>query len=58
VGSADIARDNGFSTWIGASPSKYLDLELGYTRSVHYDLNTVSFEIGVNVGRLAKRARK
>jgi hypothetical protein len=58
VGGADIARDNGFSTWIDASPSKYLDFELGYTRSVHYDLNTVSFGIGVNVGKLAKRARK
>ncbi len=54
VGTADIARDHGASAWIGASPNAYLDFELGYTRSVQYDLNTVSFSVGVNVGRLVR----
>jgi hypothetical protein len=49
TGSADIARDNGFSAWIDASPGRVVDLELGYTRSVHYDLNAVSFSIGFNL---------
>ncbi len=57
IGNADIARDNGFSAWVDASPIPYLDLEVGYDRSVHYDLNTVSFGVGINVGSLAKRAR-
>jgi len=56
TGSADIARDNGFSTWLDASLNSYVDAELGYTRSVHYDLNSVSFSIGFNVGRLAHRS--
>jgi hypothetical protein len=28
---------------------------LGYTRSVNYDLNAVSFGVGINVGYLARR---
>jgi hypothetical protein len=55
TGSADIARDNGFSGWLDASPSPLLDFELGYTHSVHYALDTVSFGIGVNIGSLAGR---
>jgi len=54
TGSASIASDNGFSTWVDASLNKYMDAELGYTRSVHYDLNSVSFSLGLNVGRLLR----
>jgi hypothetical protein len=54
TGSADIAKDNGFSAWVGANPAPYLDMQLGYTRSTHYDLNSVSFTVGVNVGYLAR----
>jgi hypothetical protein len=55
TGSAALARDYGFSACIDANPRPYLDLELGYTRSVNYDLNAVSFGVGVNVGYLARR---
>ncbi len=58
TGSSDIARDDGFSAWLDASPSKYLDLELGYTRSVHYELNTVSFGIGVNIGKMVSAVNR
>jgi hypothetical protein len=57
TGGADLARDHGFSAWVDANPASYLDLELGYTRSVNYDLNAVSFGIGINVGYLARRNR-
>ena len=56
TGSSNLAYDNGFSAWVGASPSPYLDLQLGYTRSIQYDLNSVSFSMGVNVGRLYHRS--
>jgi len=55
TGSADIARDNGFSGWFDASPSRFVDFEVCYTHSVHYALDTVSFGIGVNIGSLAAR---
>jgi hypothetical protein len=58
TGNASIAQDDGFSTWIHASPSPTLDLELGYTRSFVYDLNSVSFNIGVNLGQLYRSSQK
>jgi hypothetical protein len=52
TGTSAIARDNGFSTWLDAGLNRYVDAEIGFTRSVHYDLNSVSFVLGFNVGRL------
>jgi hypothetical protein len=52
TGSASIARDDGFSVWIGAKPERPVDLQLAFTRSFAYDLNSVSFNIGINLGRL------
>jgi len=57
TGTAVIARDNGFSAFAIYSPSPIIDAELGYTRSVHYDLNTVSFSLGFNVGRLLRDSK-
>lgn len=54
TGPADIARDNGFSAWLDDSLTPYLDAEVGYTRSVHYDLNSISFSLGLNVGHLLR----
>jgi len=54
-GGASLTRDNGYSASLDASPIPFLDLGVGYTRSVRYALNTVSFSVGVNVGALAKR---
>jgi hypothetical protein len=58
TGSASIAQDDGFSAWIDANPGRSLDLELGFTRSLVYDLNSVSFNIGVNLGQLYRRSQK
>jgi hypothetical protein len=55
TGSADLARDHGFSAWIAAAANSYVDLELGYTRSATYDLNTVAFNVAVNLGRMLKQ---
>lgn len=51
-GGASTARDDGYSVALEASPQPYLDLSAGYTRSVHLNINAVSFGIGVNVTRL------
>jgi hypothetical protein len=55
TGSADITRDDGFSAWVEAHPGGAVDLELGFTRSINYDLNSVSFGIGLNLGRLYRK---
>ncbi len=57
VGTSDIARDDGYSAWIGASPSPFVDLEVGFNRSVRYNLNTASFTLGLNLGYFVKKAR-
>jgi hypothetical protein len=54
VGPADLARDNGFSFWGGVHASKILLLQVGYTRSVHYSLDTVTFGVSVNLGSVVK----
>jgi hypothetical protein len=57
VGPADLVRDSGFSFWGAIRPVKALTLQVGYTRSIHYALNTVSFGIGVNLGSVVRDLR-
>lgn len=42
----DLTRDHGFSTWLTANLPHFVDLQIGFTRSSGYNLNTVSFGIG------------
>ncbi len=56
-GSAEIARDNGFSAWLGANLSRHLGVGIGFTRSVPFDLNTFSFGVGINVGHIVRKGR-
>ncbi|HYK89184.1 MAG TPA: hypothetical protein VE398_10460 [Acidobacteriota bacterium] len=50
VGDASIARDNGGSVWLDLSPGGVADFQVGFSRSVEYDLNTVFFGVVLNVG--------
>ncbi len=58
TGTADLTRDQGASAWLSADVSRYVRLGLGFTRSFYYDLNDVSFGIGLNVGRMIRDHRK
>ena len=55
VGSADIARDHGVSVWFSASPSRYAEFEMGYSRSAVYALNSVFFGVDFKIGPLIGR---
>ncbi len=55
-GTAEIAKDNGFSAWLDVNPSPIVGFEVGYTRSVQFALDTVSFSLRFNLARLAKKA--
>ena len=57
TGTAVVARDEGFNISLTASPSPFFDLTIGYTRSIHYALNTVSYGVGFNFGRYLQRIR-
>jgi len=55
VGPSSIARDNGYSGWFGFSPSRIVDVQVGYSRSVRYALDTVTFTIALNANSLARK---
>jgi len=57
VGTAALTRDNGYTASLSFSPKPYLDLSAGYSRSVDFALNTVSFGIGVNLSSLLGKAK-
>jgi hypothetical protein len=52
TGTAALARDNGYTAGLSFSPRPYLDLDLGYSHSVVFALNTISFGVGVNLSSL------
>ena len=55
TGTSDLTRDNGFTAGLSFSPKPYLEFEGGYTRSVHFALNTVSFGVGFNISSFFSR---
>ena len=57
TGNASLTRDNGESAWVEFSPG-VLDFQIGYTHSVHFALNTVAFNLGVDLGKLVKKANR
>jgi hypothetical protein len=54
-GDAAIVQENGLDTWVGFLPNRLFATEIGYSRSVTFALNSMSFRLGVNVGRLLHR---
>lgn len=57
VGGASLTRDDGFNAGLDLSPSPWLDLGLGYSHSVHYALDTVSFGITFNLSSMLRRTK-
>lgn len=55
--SPDSLRDQGFSLWCEAAATSYLDLDVGYSRSSQYSLDSLFFGLGVNWKNLYLRAR-
>ncbi len=58
VGGADLARDNGYNLGVTFSPTRFLDLSVGYNRSVHWRLDTVSFGVGFNISNLLTTSKR
>lgn len=57
TGTAGIAHDDGFSTWFEAFPHRRVDLQLGFTRSIAYGLNSISFNLGINLRQLYRSSQ-
>jgi hypothetical protein len=50
VGSADLANDHGVSSWLAVHAGSNTDFQVGYTRSMGYDLNTLFFGVKFRFG--------
>ena len=57
TGGSSIDSDNGYNADLDFSPWKYVDLDFGYTHSVHFQLDAFSFSLGFNLSPLLRRAR-
>lgn len=49
VGGASLDRDNGYNADLDFNPTKLIDLDLAYSHSMHFQLDTVSFTVGLNL---------
>jgi hypothetical protein len=55
TGPASLNYDDGFTAGLSYDPKPYLNLDLGFTRSVSFAYNTFSWGIEVNMSRLISR---
>lgn len=58
TGPAEIARDRGFAVWLDLIPNPVVFLEAGYSRSTTYALDTVFWNVGVNVRSLMRKTSR
>ena len=54
---SDLTRENGFNTWVAFEPTSIMRLELGYTRSMTFDLSSFAFNLRMNVGKMLRSRR-
>ena len=58
TGTAEIARDRGFSFWLDLIPNQVIFLEVGYSRSATYAFDTMYWSAGANVRSLIRNVRR
>ena len=54
----DLTKDHGFAVWLTANLPHFIDLQIGFSRSFDYDLNTFSFGLGFDPIRAFGRQAK
>lgn len=57
TGPASLANDNGCSSGVSFFPARFVDLGVGYSRSVHFREDSVYFGIGFDIGYLWRKSR-
>jgi hypothetical protein len=58
TGGSSIDSDDGYNADLDFSPWKYVDLDFGYSHSVHFQLDTFSFSVGFNLSPLLRRGSR
>lgn len=54
---SDLTRENGFNAWLGFEPSPLWRAEVGFTRSMTFDLNSFAFNLRFNVAKMMRSKR-
>lgn len=49
-----LTRENGFNAWVQFEPAPAWDLAVGYTRSQTFQINSIAFNLRMNVGKLLR----
>jgi hypothetical protein len=50
-----LTRENGVNTWVALEPSNHFwRAELGFSRSMTFDLNSFIFNLGLNIGKMVR----
>ena len=57
-GTADLGKDKGASAWFDYMPAPYVTLEAGYTRSIQYDMDTMSVSMRFDIGYLTRNRNR
>ena len=52
-----LTRENGFNSWIAFDPAPMWRLQIGFSRSATYDLNSFAFNLRMNLGRMVRSRR-
>jgi hypothetical protein len=58
VGESQIDRDRGVSGWVDLYPSSKVVFEIGYSRSLFYDSNSLFFSTRLDIGRMLRKKGK
>ena len=61
TGNSSLDHDDGFTVGLDLSPKSLksaFDFDMGYNRSVHFALSTISFGVGVNLSKLFSSSGK
>lgn len=56
-GDSSLTRDNGYTIGLSANPTSVIDMDVGYTRSVLFRLDTFSFGIGFDLSGIFRKMR-
>lgn len=53
-----LTRENGVNTWVALeSPQRLWRAQLGFSRSITFDFNSFTFNLGLNVGKMLRSSR-
>jgi hypothetical protein len=49
-----LTRENGFNSWVAFDPTPLWRVQVGFTRSATFNLNSFGFNLRMNLGKAAR----